>query len=280
MEAIHYYNGQYLKKEEIHISPDDVGFLRGHGVFDFFRVEQGVPVFIEDHLDRLQASATGINIQMPMSKDELKGIILHLVDTNNIPISSVKVFLTGGLTSDGFTPSEPTVLILNQPFKEPDKGVYKTGASLMLYDYHRDFPTVKSTQYAKALSLQKEWQKDGHIDVLYHDGEMVSEVSRSSVFLFKDGVLKTNKRDVLKGMTQTNVLRAVEGHFKVVIDDIKLDELLAADEMFITSTTKRVLPIVKLGDHIIGKGEVGENTEKLMKVFNAYIQNYIIQHQR
>ena len=98
----------------------------------------------------------------------------------------------------------------------------------MLYNYHRDFPTVKSTQYAKALSLQKEWQKEGHIDVLYHNGEWVSEVSRSSIFFFKDGVLRTNKRDVLKGMTQTNVLRAVEGHFEVLIDDIKLDELLGA----------------------------------------------------
>lgn len=280
MEAIHYYNGQYLKKEEIHISPDDVGFLRGHGVFDFFRVEHGVPVFMEDHLNRLEASAAGMNIQMPMSRNELKEIIHHLIGANKIPLSSIKVFLTGGLTSDGFTPSEPTVLILNQPFKEPDQGVYKSGSSLMLYDYHRDFPTVKSTQYAKALSLQKEWQKDGHIDVLYHDGEFVSEVSRSSVFMFKDGVLKTNKRDVLKGMTQTNVLRAAEGHFEVVIDDIKLKELLAADEMFITSTTKRVLPIVKLGGHVIGNGEIGENTKKLMAVFNTYIEDYINQHQR
>ena len=98
--------------------------------------------------------------------------------------------------------------------------------------------------------------------------------------MFKDGVLKTNKRDVLKGMTQTNVLRAAEGHFEVVIDDIKLKELLASDEMFITSTTKRVLPIVKLGDHVIGNGEIGENTKKLMAVFNTYIEDYINQHQR
>lgn len=279
MDAIHYFNGEYLKKEEIRISPDDVGFLRGHSVFDFFRIEQGVPVFMEDHLDRLEASAAGMRIEMPMSRAALKDIIFQLIKTNNLDMASLKVFLTGGLTTDGFTPSEPTVLILNQPFKEPDQGVYETGASLLLHQYHRDFPKVKTTQYAKALSLQKEWQKDGHIDVLYHNGELVSEVSRSSVFIFKKGILKTNKRDVLKGITQTNVLRAIEGHFEVEVGDIKLEELLAADEMFITSTTKRILPIVKVDNKRIGAGVIGENTKKLMELFNAYLADYISQHQ-
>ncbi len=280
MEAIHYYNGEFLKKEEIHISPDDVGFLRGHGCFDFFRVENGVPIFLDDHLERLKASAEGLNIEMPMTLEELKAIIFELIDKNKLPLSSIKVFLTGGLTQDGFTPSTPTVLILNQPFKEPDQGMYETGASLMLYDYHRDFPTVKSTQYAKALALQKDWQKEGHIDVLYHDGEWISEVSRSSVFFFKDGVLRTNKDEVLKGITQTNVLRAAMDQFEIRVDDIKLSELLAADEMFITSTTKRILPIIKVGDQKIGNGLIGGNTRKMEELFSSFVEEYINQHQR
>lgn len=280
MEAIHYYNGDYLKKEEIYISPDDVGFLRGHGCFDFFRVEKGVPIFVDDHLERLKASAEGLNIEMPMSLEEIKTIIFELIDRNKLPLSSIKVFLTGGLTQDGFTPSTPTILILNQPFKEPDQGIYETGASLMLYNYHRDFPAVKSTQYAKALALQKDWQKEGHIDVLYHDGKWVSEVSRSSVFFFKDGVLRTNKNDVLKGITQTNVHRAAASYFEIRVADITVDEVLEADEMFITSTTKRILPIVMVGDHKIREGQIGSRTIRLNEIFSDYLQAYINQYAR
>lgn len=279
MEAIHYYNGQYLKKDEINISPDDVGFLRGYGVFDFFRVEQGVPVFVEDHLNRLFASAEGFNIQMPLTKDEIKEIMAHLIETNKIPQSSLKIFTTGGITSDGFSPSQPTVLILHQSFTAPDELVYRKGASLMLHNYHRDSPGVKSLQYAQALALQKTWLNEGHIDVLYHDGDLISEVSRSSVFLFKDGVLRTNQKDVLKGITQTNVLRAAEGFFPIEIGDIKLHELLDADEVFISSTTKRILPIVKVGESLIGDGQVGKLSNKLMEIFATYIKAYIIRHQ-
>jgi branched-chain amino acid aminotransferase len=279
MEALHYYNGQYLKKHEIHISPDDVGFLRGHGVFDFFRVEQGVPIFIEDHLDRLEASAKGFNIPMPMSRNALKEIIAHLIEANDYTLSSIKVILTGGLSVDGFSPSNPTILVLHQPFEGPDPKIYEIGASLMLYQYHRDFPTVKSTQYAKALALQVDWKTAGHIDVLYHDNELISEVSRSSVFLFKNGVLKTNRQNVLKGITQTNVIRAVEGHYPIDITDIKLEEVWAADELFITSTTKKVLPIVKVGEDLIAGGEVGEQTKHVKDIFNNYLADYITQHQ-
>jgi len=280
MEAIHYYNGQYLKKNEISISPDDVGFLRGYGVFDFFRVEEGIPIFLDDHLDRLVASAQGIGIEMTLTRKELEVIIYDLIKKNGLPVSSIKIFLTGGLTIDGFTPSEPTILILNQPFSEPQEGIYKTGASLMLYNYQRDFPTVKSTQYVKALELQKAWQKDGHIDVLYHNGEYISEVSRSSVFIFKNGVLKTNKKEVLKGITQTNVLRALKKKFPIEVGDIKLNEVLNADEMFITSTTKRILPIIKVGEQLIGKGKIGELTNEAIQEFSVYVKDYINQHRQ
>jgi len=280
MEALHYYNGQYLKKHEIHISPDDVGFLRGHGVFDFFRVEHGIPLFVEDHLDRLEASAEGFNIPMPMSREGLVEIIHHLIATNAYDSSSIKVIFTGGLSTDGFSPSKPTVLVLHQPFEGPDPKLYETGASLMLHHYHRDLPKIKSTQYAKALALQADWKSQGHIDVLYHEDHLISEVSRSSVFLFKDGILRTNEKNVLKGITQTNVIRAIEGHYPVEISDIKLEEVLTADELFITSTTKRVLPIVKVGENLVAGGKVGEHTKHVIDIFDNYITSYITQHQR
>lgn len=275
MEAIHYFNGEYLKKSEISISPNDVGFLRGYGVFEFFKVKNGTPIFWEDHLDRLEKSAEAIGLSLPLERGELKLVVLKLIEENGFDYSSIKIILTGGESSDGFSAGKPTLLIQNNPFKDFGDVLYEQGASLMLHEYQRDFPQVKSTYYVQAVGLQKQWQQAGHLDVLYHKDGMVSEVSRSSVFVIINGQLVTNKANVLRGVTQKNVIKAVEEEYDVAVREFSLVELLNADEVFITSTSKKVVPIVKVGDAVIGNGKPGTETQKIMEVFDAYIASVV-----
>lgn len=275
MEAIHYFNGEYLKKSEISISPNDVGFLRGYGVFEFFKVKNGTPIFWEDHLDRLEKSAEAIGLSLPIERDALKAVILKLIEENGFDYSSIKIILTGGESSDGFSAGKPTLLIQNNPFEDFGDSLYQEGASLMLHEYQRDFPQVKSTYYVQAVGLQKQWQQAGHLDVLYHKDGMVSEVSRSSVFIIINGQLVTNKANVLRGVTQKNLIKAVEKEYDVVVREFSLVELLNADEVFITSTSKKVVPIVKVGDAVIGNGKPGTETQKIMEVFDAYIASVV-----
>ncbi len=275
MNPIHYFNGQYVEKSQIHISVDNVGFLRGFGVFEFFKVLGEKPLFMDDHLDRLFLSAEGMNLNVPLSKDELKEIVHTLIAKNGMDYSSMKIMLTGGASEDGFTPGETEVIILNSPFTDQKEEIYTKGASLMLYEYQRDFPKIKSLYYATTVALQSEWKGKGHIDVLYHNGKEISEVSRSNVFLFKNGKLKTNQEGVLGGITRMNVLKAAEPHFEIEIGVITLEELKAANEVFMTSTSKKVLPIVKLDEVLIGDGKPGMLTKKMMKVFDDYILTFI-----
>ena len=275
MNPVNYFNGQFVEKEQMHISVDNVAFLRGYGVFEFFKVYGSKPLFMEDHLDRLFRSAAGMHLQVPKSKEEISGIVHELIRRNGLPFSTMKVILTGGNSADGFTPGVPELLIINSPFADAPIEVYENGASLMLYHYHRDFPTIKSLYYATTVALQSEWKAKGHIDVLYHNGEEISEVSRSNVFIFKKGKLKTNVDGVLGGITRMHVLKAAQSHFEIEIGVIRLDELLNADEVFITSTTKKVLPIVKLDNQLIGDGKPGSLTKRLIGIFDQYIEDYL-----
>lgn len=272
MEALHYYNGQYLKKNEICISPADVGFSRGYGVFEFFRVHNNQPVFLTDHLARLSRSADALNLALPQPLDELKTLIHTLIRKNDMPISSIKITVTGGVSDNGFSSGRPTLLIMQLPFQPLAQVNYERGASLMTFEYQRDLPEVKSLGYAQALALESTWKQKGHIDVLYHQEGLLSEVSRSSVFLIKEGKVMTNQNGVLAGVTQQRVISAIGDELPVAIRDLRLDELLTADEVFITSTSKKVLPIVGIDDHVIGNGKPGALTQQVMKAFDHYFR--------
>ncbi|MBO3699151.1 aminotransferase class IV [Roseivirga sp. E12] len=274
-ETVHYFNGNFVPKRLINLSIDDVGILRGYAVFDFFKAVGKVPLFLEDHLDRLENSAAKLNLTLPISRGELASTIKELIARNQFEYSSFKIIVTGGESTDGFSPGKSQIIILNNPFADPAPKLYEDGISLMLHKYHRDFPEVKSTYYAQALSLQKQWLTDGHTDVLYHDGALVSEVSRSNVFFFDGDLLRTNQVGVLSGVTRKNVLKCAKSLFKIKIAPIGLEELLGAEEVFITSSTKKIMPVVKLDDRHIGNGLVGERTKGLMKSFEDYIDQYV-----
>lgn len=273
--TLHYFNGNFVQKHGIQFSIDDVGLLRGYAVFDFFKAKGKVPIFIDDHLTRLMNSAEKMNIKLPHNKTELRSKISELLDRNGLAYSSIKIIVTGGESLDGFSPGKPQIVILNLPFSDPPRAIYQSGASLMLHEYTRDFPEVKSTHYAQALSLQAAWIETGHIDVLYHKDGLVSEVSRSNIFFFEGNTLRTNHQGVLQGVTRKNVLKCAESLFDIEVGPISLEALLMAKEVFITSSTKKVMPIVKIGDQQIADGSVGENTQELMTSFDLYIDNYV-----
>ena len=270
----HYHNGSILAESDIHYSVNDVGLLRGYGVFDFFRIEDNIPLFIDDHLDRFEHSAKELNLDIPISREEIKKVVHELIRVNKLSQSSIKIVLTGGDSVDGFTPGNPNMTILNKPIMYPSAESYTVGAALMLYEHHRPFADVKSTNYLTALKLQQTWQNEGFMDVLYHTGERVWEVSRSSIFFFVDNKLITNKEGVLKGITGSKVLEACQDLFEIEIRPIDLWELISAEEVFITSTTKLVMPIVRLGDNHIGNGKPGPKTAKVREAYNAFVDSY------
>ncbi|MCE7993798.1 MAG: aminotransferase IV [Roseivirga sp.] len=273
--AIQFYNGEFLPREAIKFSIDDVGILRGYGIFDFMRVIEGVPVFLENHLDRFENSAAVIGMELPFSREKIRSVIYELIKVNALPLGYIKLLMTGGVTPDGFAPGKPNLAVLNDVLENNAQKCYDEGTTLMTHDYTRDFPTSKTTGYVQAVKLLPQWRKDGHFDVLYHTAGTVTELSRSNIFFFKGDKLITNENVILKGISRMKVLEVAGGMFETEIRDFTLDELREADEVFMTSTNRRVMPVIKLDDQSIGKGKVGENCKKLLKAYDEFVMAYV-----
>jgi len=124
-----YLNGQYLPKEEAALNVADLAILRGFGIFDYFRYADGKPRFIEDHLDRFFRSAKLLELEMPVSRDQLRATVYELIQRNEQPEGGIRFVLTGGYSPDGYTPTTPNLIAMGYPFKGPSNEQYERGTA-------------------------------------------------------------------------------------------------------------------------------------------------------
>ena len=260
----YYLNGQIVPAEEARIHVSDLALLRGYGVFDFFRAIQGKPIFIEDHLDRFENSANLMDLIIPESRERLLEVIMELIRINPHELLGIKIVLTGGYSPDGYNPAEkPNLFMIARPFvfKDPAKGI-----KLMSCEYQGEIPEVKTLSYITPVRLLPKMRATGADDYLYHYKGLISESSRSNIFIVKDKKVITPGTGFLPGVTRKHVIKACKGVFDLEERDVSLAETFAADEVFTTSSTQRVLAITKIDDQVCGDGQTGPVTKKLQEL--------------
>jgi len=272
-------NNELMPVEEASIGITDLAILRGYGIFDFFRLSDGVPLFMDDHINRFFASADKVRLRVPLTRSELSASLFELFEKNNMSVSGIRMILTGGYTPNGYEPGKPNLIITQEPISFPDKEKVANGVKLITHEYLRDIPDVKSINYMTGIWLGEKIAQSGAYDVLYLDKGNVLELTRSNIFIVtKDQVIVTPKELVLHGITRKHVLKAIQHLYKIEERPITLDELLQAEEAFLTGTTKRVLPFVQVDQHIIGQGAPGKVTKNIIQQFLAlesiYVANY------
>jgi len=275
---IKYYNinGEIVPIEKAVINVRDLGFLRGYSVFDFFRIYNRRPVFIEDHLARLEKSTNELGLELPYSKSELVEKIVALAKANEMENGGIKIILTGGYSLDGFSPTKPNFVMLASQLPTYDESFYTKGVKLMAYEYIRETPYTKTTNYLKPISIQQEIKEAEAFDVLYHDGVYISESARSNFFIVNhEGTIITPDKDALEGITRKHVLEIAKKHFKVEIRPVSIKETMAAREAFMTSSTKGVMPVRQVDFWRINKGVIGETTKQLMELFRQHVEEYV-----
>jgi len=275
---IKYYNvnGEIVPIEKAVINVKDLGFLRGYSVFDFFRIYKGKPVFIEDHLARLEYSSGKLGLNLPYSKAEIVEKIIALAKVNKLEFGGLKIILTGGYSLDGFLPTTPNFVMVVSKLPTYPESYYTEGVKLMAYEYTRETPYTKTTNYLKPISIQKEIEAAEAFDVLYHDGEFISESARSNFFIVNDeDTIITPDRDALRGITRKHVLAIAQKHFKVEIRPVSLKEAREAKEAFMTSSTKAIMPIRQVDFWRINKGIIGDTTKRMMELFKQHVENYV-----
>jgi branched-chain amino acid aminotransferase len=265
-----FVNNEFIAEERAVLGINDLAIRRGFGIFDFFRTVGLQPLFIDEHLSRFYTSVEKVGLGIPVARDELKEVCIDLVRKNNMPDSGLRIILTGGYSSDGYTPTTPNLIVTNEPIKLVDEATRAKGVKVITHNYQREFPEVKTINYFTGVMMQNKANSVGAYDILYHDHGQVREFTRSNIFaLTGDGKLITPKDKLLMGVTRRKVIDLAKKKFTVEEGPLTMEELLNAKEVFITGTTKRVLPVVQVDDHIIGDGKPGKIT---MDIFDDFYQ--------
>lgn len=264
-------NNQFMPATEAKLQVSDLSIHRGYAIFDFFKTIGGEPVFINDHLDRFYTSAQAMYLNVDYTRDELKATMRKLMDKNNIPDSGIRITLTGGYSTDGYTPAASNVIITQQEVKV--KPVNTNGIKLITYPYLRQFAQAKTIDYQMAIWLQPHISEQGADDVLYQHNNIVRECPRSNFFIVtNNNEVLTTDTDVLKGIIRKQVLDLGGDGVTIAERDVTLDDVLNCKEAFITSTTKNILPVTQIDGRAIGNGKAGEITMALSQKLEELIR--------
>lgn len=269
-----YFNGKINRLADTNFHVTDLGFLRGYGLFDYFRTYNGKPFQWDLYWSRFENSAAKMNIPNPISKEEAYKVVMELIGKSGQDECAIRFILTGGYAGDSISMTKPNMLIMSEDIHPIQPSDYKTGISVMTYEFVRDIPEIKSTDYKHLLILQPKLKAAQRKDLLFHKNGEVSELSRSNIFHFKENVLITPSKDILNGITRQTVLALAKPHFKIEERSVTLEEFINADECFTTSSTKRVLPITLIDNTTIGTGGVGEKTAFLQKLIDDMVANW------
>ena len=270
-----FLNGKIVKAGKAFLHITDLALLRGFGIFDFCRTQNGQPLLIDKYLNRFFNSANCIDLEIPYSKEFIKDSIYQLLKKNGIVEAGIRMVLTGGYTENGYTPGDPNFFILIEKINFPDSSFYKVGIDLIFHEHQRELSHIKSINYLTPISIRKKIQKANAYDVLYHFNGKVLEVSRSNIFIVKNNIIITPRENVLRGITRSTVLKLATEDFNIEERNISIKELYHADEVFMTGTTKKVLPVRKIDDHVFIKGKPGRVTQTLKSLYQDF-ENSIV----
>jgi len=263
-----YINNRFVRNEEARLHISDLSMQRGYAVFDFFRTLDGRALFMNDHLDRFYSSAQALHLKIRQTREELSAVIHELIKQSGLPEVGIRLMLTGGYSSDSYKTADPNLVISCNPVTVAGNKDFEKGLSVITYNHQRELPHVKTINYQTALWLQpllKEKQAD---DVLYYKDNFVTEFPRSNVFIVtREKKLITPAANMLYGITRKKVLSLAAEIMQVEEKPVTLIELMDADEVFLTSTTKKILPVIKINDRVISGGKPGGYTTMLYEKF-------------
>jgi branched-chain amino acid aminotransferase len=274
--ATYYVDGQFLPASKAVIPIDDLAIMRGLGVFDLLRTLNGKPLFLKEHIMRLEDSARRIGIALPWSRTELIRVVMEVLHRNSFKESNIRIVVTAGSSPDYLTPQgKPRLLVLVTRAPALPTRWYTDGVKIITFFSERNIPGAKSIDYVPATIALKQARDQNAIEAVYVDRNgQVLEGTTSNLFAFFNGTLVTPDSGILNGVTRKTVLDLAEKRGPVDLRDLGLAELLTADEVFITGTNKMIVPVVQVDDTAIGDGRPGRHTQDLMNGLRIQIDEH------
>lgn len=273
-----YLNGKILPVSEAGVSLYDIGLLRGFGIYEGLRSTNGKPFAFAEHMARFKRSGDELQLVIPKSDAEIDRAMRELIQ-KNVPAgrdSLIRMILTGGtaIGGIGFNPQTPTLFILVEPYDPPAKKYLDDGCNVVTYEHMRQFPQYKTTNYIQAVLLQKLKAEKDALEVAYVSNGKMLEATGSNLFVVKGGTIATPKGDILHGITRKVVLETAGKEFSIEERDVAVEEMFAADEIFLTSSFKDVVPVTRVDGKAIGDGRPGPISKRVVQLFADYINAY------
>lgn len=275
-----YLNGEFLPIENAKISPLDRGFIFGDGVYEVIPYYAGRGLRALEHLKRLQRSLDELHIVNPYPLERWEALIATLIEKNRGDDGSnvgVYIQVTRGVAKRDFAPPDgltQTVFMMANPLATPKPEIYENGISCVSLDDNRWLRChIKATALLGAVLLKHEGNQAGGDEVvLFRDGYL-TESSASNIAAVKNGVILCPPMDnlILSGITYELMIElARKNKMPLEVRRVHRREVRKADELWITSSTKEVVPIVRLDDKPIGDGKPGPMFKKMRQLFEEY----------
>jgi D-amino acid aminotransferase len=266
------------------ISVFDRGFLYGDSVYETMRTAGGRPLELGRHLARLRRSGDGIGLSIPWSDTELERTIERTHAAAGNSESYVRVVVTRGAGPVALDPrhsEEPLLVVLVQPLVLPPAEAYERGITAVIVDITKNAgtsidPGIKSGNYLNnILALRQATAAGGEDAIMCNPEGAVSEGATSNVFMVTGGRIETpNMRTgILPGITRQAVCELAAGLGNPVSETVIVPaQLRAADEVFLTSSVRGIMPVTRLDGARVGDGTAGPVTRRLHQAYLAYVE--------
>jgi D-alanine transaminase len=267
-------NGRLTDFASGEISVEDRAFVFGDGVYEVIRVYAGKPFALDRHLARLERSADGIELNLPMPASEFAALATDLVAKSGLGSAEIYIQVSRGASRrNHIFPDnvEPTCMVGVRSGREIPAELWVTGCSVITVPDQRWARCDLKTICLLPNVLAKEAaHKAGALEAVMIRGSVVTEATSSNVFIWKSGALVTPVSDnrILPGITRAITIELARSlGYPVVERDVEPSELFSADEMFLTGTTMELMPVVKIDRKPVGIGAPGEVRADLHSAF-------------
>jgi len=276
-------NGRVSDQEHAVISVFDHGFLYGEGVYETLRTYNGQPFLFERHMRRLRTSSGMLALPVPLTDAEIDARFRDTMRAAGLPTPDreayIRILVTRGigeLTYDPAATPKSSVVVIVKPHVEPPREVFENGVTVALVPIVRNHPgsvnpLIKSNNLLNnALAMQEAGRRGGFEGVMRNYRGELAECTQSNLFIVKNGVALTPtiESGLLPGITREFLFEVGAERGIAVKDAVLRDaDLFGADEAFLTSTTREVVPIVQVDDRKIGTGRPGPVTKALLGGF-------------
>jgi len=279
--SIVYLDGNFLPVEEAKVSVLDRGFIFGDGVYEVIPAYGGHLFRLEQHLQRLGNSLKGIHLDNPLTHKQWQEIITDVVERNNNGNQDQSIYLQvtrGAAKRDHVFPEEvsQTVFVMSNPMPAVSQEKLTQGINAISHeDIRWRYCHIKSIALLPNTLMRQVAREAGADEAILNRDGKITEGAASNVFIVKNGKIITPAKDecLLPGITRDLILEiAADAGLNYSESDISVDELKNADEIWLTSSTKEILPVTQLDNQPVGTGKPGPCWKDMLERYQQHKQ--------